>query len=67
MLHFNFDFQVFLNFWLGFLEMVFPVHSESLLGLVLFSEWKFVEFYVRTCPAMFFKFALPFDHVFRFT
>ena len=39
-----------------FLGMVFPIHSLTVvLGLVfLFSQWKFFELYVRTCPAMYF-------------
>ena len=36
--------------------MVCSIHSLSVPGLVLFSPWKFFEFYARTCPAMFFYF-----------
>ena len=55
--HFDIDFffVFFLLFDLIFLKMVFSIHSLSILGLVfLFSQWKFFELYVRTCPAMFF-------------
>ena len=46
--------------------MVFPIQLLSSQGLVfcLVNENSLNSF--RTCPAMFFKFALPFDHVFRF-
>ena len=60
MRHFDIDFLfLFSYFWSDFLKMVFSIHSESTLGLVLlFSQWKFFELYVRTCPAMFFIFVL---------
>ena len=62
-----FFFVFFLIFWSDFLKMVFSIHS--ILGLVfLLSQWKFIELYVRTCPAIFFyfvEFALPILPLFR--
>ena len=59
MRQFHFDFYSFSIFWIGFFLNGFPisfiVHSWSNF---LFSERKFFELYVRTCPAMFFYFVV---------
>ena len=44
----------FFNFLSDFSEMDFPIHSVLFRSSFLFSQWKFIELYVRTCPAMFF-------------
>ena len=56
MRHLDIDFWFFSYFFdLIFIKMIFSIHSWSILSLVfLFSQWKFFELYVRTCPAMFF-------------
>ena len=36
--------------------MVFPINSFGSRSTFLFSQWKFSELYVRTCPAMFLQF-----------
>ena len=59
-------FCFFLIFCSDVFKMVFWIHSWSILGLVfLFSQWKFFELYVRTCPAMFFTSSNK--KMFRFT
>ena len=60
MRHFRFDFYSFSIFWIGFFFLngfpnPFIVRSWSSF---LFSQWKFFELYVRTCPAMFFYFVV---------
>ena len=54
-------FSVFSIFWIRFFlngfSNPFIVLSRSSF---LFSQWKFFEFYVRTCPAMFFYFVMIF-------
>ena len=52
--NFTLIFTVFSVFWIGFFSKwfckPFIVRSRSSF---LFSQWKFFELYVRTCPAMF--------------
>ena len=55
--NFTLIFTVFSIFWIGFFlngfSNPFIVRSRSSF---LFSQWKFFELHVRTCPAMFFYF-----------
>ena len=46
-------FSVFSIFWIGFFPNPFTVLSRSSFP---FSQWKFFELCVRTCPAMFYTF-----------
>ena len=57
--NFTLVFTVFSIFWIGFFlngfRNPFIVRSRSSF---LFSQWKFFELYVRTCPAMFIYFVV---------
>ena len=62
----HFDIDLFLIFYLSFLELVFSIHSKSgSRSSFLFNQWEFFELYARTCPAMFFVSSS--DALFRFT